>query len=45
VLHLCLLSYFKRIVNLNAKVANGALQLGMFQKKLDGSQVLRLPID
>jgi hypothetical protein len=45
VLHLRLLSYFKRILNVNAKVANSALQLGMAQKKLHGSHVLGPPVD
>jgi hypothetical protein len=44
-LHLCLLSHLKRIVNLNAKVANSALEFRMPQKKLDSSQVLCPSVD
>jgi hypothetical protein len=45
VLHLRLLSYFKRIFNLNAEIANSALQVCMSGQKLDGSQVFRPSID
>lgn len=44
-LHLRLLSYFKRVVNLNAEVTNSALEFRMPQKKLDSAQVFSPSVD
>lgn len=44
-LYLRLLSYLKRIVNLDAEIPYGALKFGMPQKKLDGAEILGPPVD
>ena len=44
-LHLRLLGHLKGIVNLDAKVSDGAFQLGMPEQELYGSKVLRPSIE
>ena len=33
------------VVDLDAKISHGALELGMAEKQLDGAQIMRSPID
>jgi hypothetical protein len=44
-LHLCLLRQLQGVLHLDAKISDGALELGMPQQKLHGAQVLGPPID
>jgi len=41
-LHLRLLCHFKRIINLDAEIANRTFQLGVPEQQLHGAQVLRV---
>ncbi len=44
-LDFCLLGYFERVVHLDSKRTHRALKLDMPQQQLNGSQVLRAPVD
>lgn len=43
--NLSLLGHFQRIIDLDAKVAHGALQFGVAKKQLHGTQVFCAPVD
>jgi hypothetical protein len=38
-------SYFNRVVNLNAEIANSAFDLGVAKEQLDGAQIAGAPVD
>lgn len=42
---LCLLGQFQGVVDFDAQVANGAVELGVSKQKLYRSEILRTPID
>jgi len=44
-LYLSLLRYLQCVIDLDPKVSNGALQLGMTEQELDGPEVLGSLID
>ena len=44
-LYLRLLSDLQSIVDFDSKVSDGAFQLGMAEKKLDGSEIPGPPVD
>lgn len=44
-LHLCLFRHFKRVIDLDAEVSDGAFELRVTEHRLDSPEVLRAAIN